>query len=74
MMRESWLGARRGATRMALGMLGVQPLDDLVAVGLLLGEQLQQQERQDALEQLGIVVGGHRLMVHPLLCNVKYPR
>ena len=33
----------------------VQPLDHLVAVGLALGEESQQEQRQDALEQLRIV-------------------
>ena len=37
----------------------VQALDDLVAVRLPLGEQVQQQERQHALEELRIVVAGH---------------
>ena len=43
----------------------MQALDDLVAVGLLLREQVQQQERQHALEELRVVVAGHSLQAKP---------
>jgi hypothetical protein len=44
----------------------VETLHDLVAVGLALGEELQQQERQHALEQLSIV-GRHRARLRQVL-------
>ena len=49
----------------------VQPLDHLVAVGLPLGEQLQQEQRQDALEQLRIVGRGHPARLYLLQEIVK---
>ena len=50
----------------------VQPLDELVAVGLALGEQVQQEEGEDALQQLGVVVGAHGARLCLLLDYVKY--
>ena len=43
------------------GNIVVQGLHQLVAVGLALGEQPQQQWRQHPLEQLGIVCRTHAL-------------
>ena len=45
----------------------VEPLHDLVAVGLPFGEKLQQEQRQDALEQLRVVSGGYGAILRLLL-------
>src|SRR5664279_3934471 len=50
----------------------MQALNDLVPVGLAVGEQAQQQKRQDAFEELRIVSRGHAFMLSQLLCIVKY--
>jgi hypothetical protein len=50
----------------------MQALNDLVPVGLAVGEQAQQQQRQDAFEELRIVSRGHGVILSQLLCIVKY--
>src|ERR1019366_297612 len=50
----------------------VEPLHQLVAVRLPFGEKLQQEQRQDALEHLGVVARGHITRLCLVLVFVKY--
>jgi hypothetical protein len=50
----------------------MQALNDLVPVGLAVGEEAQQQQRQDAFEELRIVSRGHAFTLRQVLCIVKY--
>jgi len=74
---HSGLALKAGQSRIdrAVGDVGeadlVQPLYEFVAVRLALREHLKEEQRQDALQELWIVGGGHRNRVHQVPCIVK---
>jgi hypothetical protein len=59
----------------AVGDIGqadlVESLHEFIAVRLALREQLKEEQRQDALQELWIVGWGHVNRVHKVLCIVK---